>query len=354
MIYFVLATLISATATQLSVEERLVLKSELDEWKASAAGQAAFEYGFLPPTNIFEGLSFEEVESIELLRYRDTKRNVDELNRLYPTAQFSTENPFVLMTEEEFALYVNRSLLPVNASEWSSDNLELDASDVEATPIVGVDFSSSKCSNPVREQGRCSSCWAFASISAAEYQHCLVTGQKYDLSEQEVTSCSTNGNNRGCNGGNPTPALKYIYENGAVLESSYPYTNEGSPKTESCRSNVIHKKLRVGPPVKISGETALKQALKSQPVVALVEAANSVWKNYKSGVVTASACPGQASDHAVVAVSYGSFNGMSTYKIRNSWGPSWGIGGYIYLQAGVGGVGTCNVVQFLSYPSKPE
>ncbi|EQC39884.1 hypothetical protein SDRG_02541 [Saprolegnia diclina VS20] len=70
--------------------------------------------------------------------------------------------------------------------------------------------------------------------------------------------------------------------------------------------------------------------------------------NYQSGVVKS--CPGSQSDHAVLAVGYGTLSGVNHFKIKNSWGTSWGAGGYIYLQRGVGSNGMCNVAEHPSYP----
>ncbi|ETV92104.1 hypothetical protein H310_13514 [Aphanomyces invadans] len=71
---------------------------------------------------------------------------------------------------------------------------------------------------------------------------------------------------------------------------------------------------------------------------------NIDWKNYREGVITH--CPGSSSDHAVVAVGYDE----KSYKLRNSWGDTWGERGYIRLQRGVGGRGMCNVAENIVYP----
>ncbi|ETV90502.1 hypothetical protein H310_14742 [Aphanomyces invadans] len=60
-------------------------------------------------------------------------------------------------------------------------------------------------------------------------------------------------------------------------------------------------------------------------------------------------CPGAPSDHAVIAVGYGT-SSSDYFKIKNSWGAQWGDNGYIYLQRGVGGKGMCNVAESVSYP----
>jgi len=52
---------------------------------------------------------------------------------------------------------------------------------------------------------------------------------------------------------------------------------------------------------------------------------------YESGVYPAESC-GATIDHAVVLVGYGTDDGQDYYLVRNSWGESWGDGGYIKIE----------------------
>lgn len=68
---------------------------------------------------------------------------------------------------------------------------------------------------------------------------------------------------------------------------------------------------------------------------------------YGGGILTASGCGiGGIVDHAILAVGYDAFS----FKVRNSWGTSWGESGYIRIARNVSGVGTCGILTDPAYP----
>lgn len=58
-------------------------------------------------------------------------------------------------------------------------------------------------------------------------------------------------------------------------------------------------------------------------------------------------------DHGVVAVGYGTENGVDYWLVRNSWGANWGEEGYIKLERNVKTyTGKCGITIEPSYPIK--
>merc|ERR1711907_730229 len=95
-------------------------------------------------------------------------------------------------------------------------------------------------------------------------------------------------------------------------------------------------------------ETSLQAAVSKQPVSVAIEADKSAFQLYRGGVLDNSAC-GTQLDHGVLLVGYGT-DGKDYWKVKNSWGATWGESGYIRLQRGKGGAGECGLLQSASYP----
>jgi C1A family cysteine protease len=175
---------------------------------------------------------------------------------------------------------------------------------------------------PVKNQGQCGSCWAFSATGAIE--GAMAAGGKGlpSLSEQQLVDCSGSAGNHGCSGGWPSQAINWVQRNGGICsESGYPYTGRNG----QCRTGCSKSGSSSGATNVARGDGGLTGALGGRPVSVAIEASGRAFQSYRTGVFSGPC--GQNLDHAVLAVG---FNGQS-YIVKNSWGTSWGNGGYIYM-----------------------
>ena len=97
-------------------------------------------------------------------------------------------------------------------------------------------------------------------------------------------------------------------------------------------------------------EGCLDEGQQLQPVAVAIEADQSGFQSYKSGVFDAPC--GTNLDHGVLAVGYGTQSGTDYFKVKNSWGASWGMKGYILLERGAKQTGgQCGILMSASYPT---
>merc|ERR1712151_518353 len=90
----------------------------------------------------------------------------------------------------------------------------------------------------------------------------------------------------------------------------------------------------------------MKAALANGPVSIAIEADKSVFQSYRRGVITSRMC-GTKLDHGVLAVGYGTEDGEEYFLVKNSWGASWGMEGYVKI----GTANVCGITQQPSYPT---
>jgi C1A family cysteine protease len=322
--------------------EQATLTEELAAWKVSPAGLYAKEHGLYKeaPSNQTAKESTSVESNDHLTRFFLSKVTAEKAQRENPEATYGLSSPFSLMTEEEFAKHVSKSVTQGKGKLFRglADMSTEVAEEAEVAQASSVDWTTSGCVAGVKDQGNCGSCWAFSSIGSLESAYCLKHGSLTLFSEQQVTDCDPQSS--GCDGGWPAWALSYIQGNGGVCtESGYPFTSGDTGNTGTCDPECNQKAITIKSVASVTATDAgFASAITKQPVAVAVAAGNPSWKQYTGGVV--SSCSTSALDHSVLAVGFDS----NSFRFKNQWGTSWGAGGYIQLKRTSSRSGTCGVI----------
>ncbi|KAM5170151.1 cathepsin 8-like [Mantella aurantiaca] len=189
-----------------------------------------------------------------------------------------------------------------------------------------VDWRDSKCVTPIRQQGICGSCWAFATVGAIESRLCIKSHELVKLSEQQLVDCDPIDS--GCCGGLPVLALLYTEMNGIMKREDYEYTG----KKMACSYNSDKALfLNVSKSYSMTGEENMASSVALEGPITVGFGVDLEFFLYDKGIYDG-ACA-ESMNHAIIIVGYGTENdeenGSQDYWIiKNSWGEEWGENGY--------------------------
>jgi C1A family cysteine protease len=179
---------------------------------------------------------------------------------------------------------------------------------------------------PIKNQGSCGSCWAFAVTAALESQALMDAGIRLDLSEQVLVSCPNGGGT--CSGGSPSTASTYIRDVGLPLESCFPYTATNSACSNACLTYRTDTYRVLGWHSGQNAVDAMKNAVYTYGPVVATFYVYSDFFSYRSGVYSYATGTYQGA-HAVLTVGYDDVN--QCFIVKNSWGTGWGEAGFFRI-----------------------
>jgi C1A family cysteine protease len=184
---------------------------------------------------------------------------------------------------------------------------------------------------PVKDQGRCGSCWAFSTVANLEGLYFNKNKKSIVLSEQSLVDCDKVDN--GCNGGLMENSLSFVKDNGIALAADYPYKG----KNQQCASYTPAFRVNGFTFAASQDENEIKTFLTQRGPLSIAVNAEP-FQFYNGGILESDAqeCDPQGLNHGVAIVGYGSENGKEFWIVRNSWGTGWGENGYIRVALGKG------------------
>jgi len=219
----------------------------------------------------------------------------------------------------------NPDMLPEDVTMYEDNEMDLAAVNALPTSYTGY-------YTPIKNQGSCGSCWSFSMIGNFEGVIKKATGTTVDLSEQNLLDCNPYGYS--CSGGFFN--YGYLMSPGAALESCDPYVGYKKTCKSSCtKPYKVASWAYVGTSSSVPTTTAIKTAIYNYGTVGAAVYVDSYWQAYSGGTFTRNATG--SPNHAIILMGWDDSKGA--WRLKNSWGTSWGESGFMWIKYGVQKVG---------------
>ena len=195
---------------------------------------------------------------------------------------------------------------------------------------------------PIRNQGSCGACWAFATVGALECNIKIHDSVDVDLSEQHLINCNVDG--WSCGGGFFAFAYYRSFPDqcgvaGAVPEEYLPFVqHDGACNCPYPHRYGIEDYAYLPSDAGMPTVETIKQAIVEYGPVAVGVYVNDEFDAYTGGIFNA--CGSGMRNHGVVLVGWDDNQGENgVWFLRNSWGPGWGEDGYMRIEYNCSSIG---------------
>lgn len=309
-------------------------------------------------SDLFDSWCMDHGKSYDSEQERQHRLSVFEENYRFVTAHNAQPNAssftiglnaFADLTSDEFRARFLGGLIPSSRDSIIRLNRGFDLVEDSEIPD-SLDWRKRGAVSKVKNQGSCGACWSFSATGAVEGINQIVTGSLVSLSEQELIDCDRSYN-EGCGGGLMDYAYQFIVKNkGIDTEKDYPYqSHQGTCIREKLRRSVVT--IDGYTDIPSGDERKLLQAVAKQPVSVGICGSDRLFQLYTVGLFSGPCS--NSLDHAVLIVGYDSADGKDYWIIKNSWGRSWGMDGYMHMLRNTGNSpGMCGINLLASYPVK--
>lgn len=313
--------------------------------------------------------------------FHDNVRLINKLNNMYKGQTLFDLNKFADLSPEEFR---RKMLMPKRPVPFFEKERYITSKVINQLPDA-FDWTLKNVVTSVKDQGAGGTCWAFSTVENIEGQWALSGRPLTNLSVEQVVECDNMEDlprqhaDCGVFGGWPYLAYEYVIKAGGLSSwEDYPYCSGDTSKSKSdncdpCPPPGFNSTL-CGPPtpwcnmsqscvakldktkfvngLKVQGWKAIdqnetviaEQLMKIGPLSVTLDADWLMF--YHSGVFDPFLCSSKTLDHAVLLVGFGkekTLLGEKLYwKVKNSWGSSWGENGYFRIKRNSG---TCGINQ---------